>query len=107
MSFFLNTVTNEYPRHIGDLEALGWVQGTELPQNWVEVEVDTPPICKEDELAEPNAPLQDDSGKWVTTWTIRKMTTSEIKFKASQEIRYKVSLGQMITPEEASLLVAD
>lgn len=76
---FLNTVTGEYPRHIGDLELLGWKQGEELPENWVEVEYATTyPEPGIDEVVFEDEPLKK-NGKYYQNLKTRPMTAEEVE----------------------------
>lgn len=77
MAIYLNTITNEYPRHDGDLELLGWIPNNELPEGWVEVYQDDKPIPGIDQIAEIQPPILID-GVWKTTWSIRDMTNDEL-----------------------------
>lgn len=75
---FLNTQTGEYPRHIGDLEILGWKQGEPLPENWVEVDyAESLPNVGENELYYEIEPVLE-NGRYKQTFAIRPMTEDEI-----------------------------
>lgn len=104
---YLNTTTGEYPRFPGDLENLGWVQGTALPEGWVECEVDPLPEFADNETYVALEPAQDESGKWHQGWTTRLLTDEEIKERALLLVRRKVMRGVPLTPQEASMLVEE
>ncbi len=80
MAIFYNTVTHEYPRHIEDLEVLGWNRDySALPENWVEVFISPMPTeIEEHQIIEPGLTPTFQDGKWYTTWIIRNMTQQEI-----------------------------
>lgn len=80
MAIYLNTETNEYPRHAGDLELLGWNLGDPLPENWVTVLLVDPPIITETQTYTQNFPEKID-GIWKITYTVREMTQEEIDAK--------------------------
>ena len=80
MTIYLNTQTKEYPRHNGDLELLGWKVGQALPENWVEVEYQEPPMVDEDTWCGETLPTLVD-GVWKVTWITRPLTTSEKALK--------------------------
>lgn len=74
---FLNTKTGEYPRHIGDLEAMGWQQGSSLPEDWVQVQYAEPPILEKDEaILELEPKLV--NGIYYQNLTKRQLTEQEI-----------------------------
>lgn len=82
MNIYLNTQTKEYPRHPGDLELLGWVQGTPLPLNWVQV-IETDALSFEDgETVYEVEPLEVD-GVWSRQWAVRALTQEEIEQNAN------------------------
>jgi len=76
MTAYFNTVTKEYPRHEGDLELLGWVKGTSLPENWVQVTYIEPDI-EMYTVAEETLPVLVD-GQWVTNWVTKTLSDEEI-----------------------------
>ena len=73
---YLNTQTQEYPRHDGDLELLGWVVGQPLLENWAEVTYTNPPIVNEEQTAVQLSPIEVD-GVWTITWAVRDLTDEE------------------------------
>lgn len=75
--FYYNTVTKEYPRHIGDLKLLGWKEGQQLPENWVIVQDVTMPELNANQIAEMTEPALID-GSWTVSFEIRDMTELEI-----------------------------
>lgn len=78
MDIYYNTATGEYPRHIGDLQLLGWSKGTPLPENWVRIRPTEPPTVGNNEVAY-EAPLQQVDGEWIRQWAVREMTAEEIE----------------------------
>jgi hypothetical protein len=79
---YLNTKTNEYPRHVGDLELLGWKLGDSLPENWVEVEYTEPPAVEEGQTCDQLAPTQDEDGIWRIHWSeVRPLNSAELALK--------------------------
>lgn len=76
---FYNTETKEYPRHIGDLELLGWQVGESLPENWVEVEyVDPPSVSPEETYYPASEPILID-GVYKVAWNTRFWTEEELQ----------------------------
>lgn len=76
MTVYLNVETNEYPRHDGDLELLGWKVGDPLPENWVEVSIDPIPEVDENQTYQLQEPQLID-GQWRATWSVRAITDEE------------------------------
>jgi hypothetical protein len=82
---FYNIESNEYPRHQGDLELLGWKVGDPLPENWVEVEYVAPKELDVLEICSP-APLPVlIDGVWKTAWNYRFLTEEEIAIVEEQQ----------------------
>ena len=76
--FYFNTITKEYPRHVGDLQLLGWQENTELPEGWVEVtETQTPLITPEQtyDMIEPKLV----NNIWTAQFIVRDRTEEEIQ----------------------------
>jgi hypothetical protein len=103
---YLNTHTNEYPRFAGDLELLGWEQGTSLPENWVEVERVDVPEHSATEVAYENPPTKV-GDVWKQSWNIRAFSDEELVQIAKNRVRNKVIMGEPLTQEEANLLVTE
>ena len=82
MSSYLNTVTQEYPRHQGDLILLGWQIGEPLPKNWVEVQDSEPPSFEPGQTYYESFPLEV-NGVWIRQWKIRALNQSEIDYAKS------------------------
>jgi hypothetical protein len=76
MAYYLNTQTLEYPRHDGDLKLLGWIEGNELPENWVNVNFVDPPEVLDSQIAYETFPENVD-GIWYMTWQIRDKKEEE------------------------------
>lgn len=100
---FLNTTSGEYPRHIGDLELLGWKQGEPLPEGWIEYETDPFPIVETGYKAVALEPVCED-GKWVQHWTVEPLTEEEVLAGRVAQVRRKVLSQIPLTTEEALLL---
>jgi len=77
---YLNTETNEYPRHDGDLELLGWSVGEPLPENWVVVEYTEPPEIDE-ETTYWEVPPTLVNGVWKITYATRALTEKELLWR--------------------------
>lgn len=88
MSLYYNTVTQEYPRHIGDLQLLGWQIGEPLPENWVEVTFINPPSIEDGKVAVEGLPTEN-NGVWYNSWIVRDLTQEEIDFNNSLAERQK------------------
>lgn len=76
---FYNTETKEYPRHIGDLELLGWQVGEPLPENWVEVEPTDPPITSNNQIYFPSPLPELIDGGYKVAWNTRFLTEEELQ----------------------------
>ena len=70
---------NEYPRHIGDVQLVkpSFKDGDALPTGWTKVEESERPIPGKDKLSLESFPVETD-GVMKQSWTVRKMTTTEI-----------------------------
>jgi hypothetical protein len=89
MSIYFNTITNEYPRYIGDLELLGWSVGNDLPEGWVEVEYTEPPYAEENMKVIPFPEFK--NNKWTLSWSIVPITEEDIfKRQNAKDIRDKL-----------------
>lgn len=77
MSIFYNTETKEFPRHFGDLALLGWEDGMDLPENWVEVAIDPQPELLINQKAIIQMPKLI-KGTWVASWKIEQRSQNEI-----------------------------
>lgn len=84
MAIYYNTETNEYPRHDGDLELLGWSTGAPLPAGWAIVHPTAPPAVSGDEIAYEVLPQLVDS-QWLQSWDTREMTLKEIERRDNPE----------------------
>jgi hypothetical protein len=78
MTAYLNTETNEYPRHIGDLYLLGHKDGEEIPAPWVTVTPTDRPEVPEYHYPKETFPVLID-GTWLQQWEIIEMTPEEIE----------------------------
>jgi hypothetical protein len=103
---YLNTQTNEYPLFAGDLELLGWKQGTPLPENWVEVERTDVPEHSATEVAYENSPTKV-GDIWKQSWGIRTLSNEELEQIVKNNVRNKVIREEPLTQEEANLLVTE
>ena len=85
MSLFI-TPQGEYPRHIGDLLLAhsDWVEGTSLPEGWVEVAyANEIPVAEVNQVVYEVAPSVID-GVLTQTFASRDLTAQEIE---AREIR--------------------
>lgn len=96
MSIYYNTVTQEYPRHIGDLQLMGWQVGEPLPENWVEVTFVEQPDVEDGKVAVETLPIEND-GTWYVSWTTRDITQEEIDFNNSV-----IEKQKFVHPSEAN-----
>lgn len=96
----------EYPKHIGDiqLEYPLWDETQKLPKGWQEVlESEIPNIPDGYKLIE-TMPIEID-GKKFRNFEVEKYTDAELLEQKIWAIRNRVAAGQMITAEEAKLLI--
>lgn len=103
--YYYNTETDEYPRYQGDLELLGWVFGTPLPEGWVEVNDTEQPVPSSTEIVEIGHPVETSAGSWEMAWVVRELTAEELLERRLYGIRDRVFKRELITQEEADLLV--
>lgn len=80
MAYYYNIKTNEYPRHDGDLELLGWQFGSNLPEHWVEVEDSAYPEISSTQVCEEGTPVQID-GVWKRNWILRDVSPEESEMR--------------------------
>lgn len=71
---------NEYPRHIGDIQAANpeWDANSDLPIGWIAVQSAEPPTVLDGQMLQELFP-QEISGAWVQVWAVRDMTADEIE----------------------------
>jgi hypothetical protein len=74
---YLNTLSLEYPRHIGDLYLIGYRDGEDIPEGWVEVVNTEMPNCESDEKTIEIIP-KEINGTFYQQWQIVKLTEEEI-----------------------------
>lgn len=75
----------EYPRHIGDLYLIGYKDGEDLPEGWVEV-VDTElPSFNDDEKVLEIEPVLIDN-VWTQQWQVVNLTEEDIAVRERQKI---------------------
>lgn len=101
---YLNTNTNEYPRHVGDLALVGWVAGDNLPDGWFKVELSEPPIVEDGFVAYEVTPLLID-GVYVQQWATREFTDAERLANRKSVAAWKVAKGIGLDDDEAQLLI--
>lgn len=101
---YFNTITGEYPRHIGDLELLGWSVGDPLPEGWVEFEYDEAPALPAGKSYSYLPPVEDSDGSWRSHFSISDLSQEELDQQKLGHIRFKVARKIPISPEEALLL---
>lgn len=74
---FYNTETKEYPRYSADLEELGWISGQPLPENWVEVEDNSPILDETNQTFTELFPELVD-GKYIRKYQVRDLSPEEL-----------------------------
>lgn len=86
MSTYIKLSTNEYPRHIGDIEIdpAGMVDYALV--EWV----DMPSFDREKEHCNQGLPIQID-GKWFTNWVITQIPDSEEATKVREQRNIKLT----------------
>jgi len=85
MSAYINTLTLEYPRHIGDIQ-LENPNATEnnLPNEWQFVTpIDTPIYNHETQIAYELPPVKIDN-VWYMQWDVRELTQQELEEKTAR-----------------------
>lgn len=82
---YLNIVTMEYPRHIGDLYLIGYKDGEDLPEGWVEVVNTELPSFNENEKVVEIAPVLIDN-VWTQQWQVVNLTEEDIAVRERQKI---------------------
>lgn len=93
MAIYLNTVTKEYPRFIGDLYLLGYKSGQPLPENWVEVQETLAPTFGENESVRQLEPKLID-GVWKQQWEVFTPPAYMLELTdAQKEIRQRMGLN--------------
>jgi len=99
--------TNEYPRHIGDiqLDFPGFKQGDKMPVGWTQVVESPRPEIGADQLCYEGFP-EDVKGVITQTWVVRDLTQAELdRRNAPADARARLTeLG--FTDAEIQALVA-
>lgn len=88
MSVYINTLTLEYPRHIGDIQ-LEHPEVTEknIPQKWkLVVPIDAPSYNYETQTAYELSPIQQ-NGMWYMQWAVRDLTQNELDEIVARNLR--------------------
>ena len=100
MSTYINTITGEYPRHIGDILILNPhadPTGAVLPEGWAQVQYTPPPSAESydatTQVAVQLPPLKTEAG-YVMQWAVRDMTEREL-YRLSDQYQKDI---QPITP---------
>lgn len=102
---FMNTVTGDYPRHIGDLEQLGWSQGEPLPEGFVQVEYASAiPERGVDEIIEETEPQLVD-GVYKQTFIVRPMTAEEIVNRDAPQTAWQKLVDAGLSETEIRALI--
>jgi len=73
MNAYIKLSTNDYPRHIGDIEIDPAGMDDYASVQWV----DWPVFNRETQRCVEGSPVQID-GQWCMTWTVRNATQTEI-----------------------------
>jgi hypothetical protein len=84
---YINTLTNEYPQFIGDVQRIipGWQPTSALPDGWFEVKEVAMP-----EPSEPGTVVFEDfpemvDGEYERVWKTRSLSAEEIELMAAPE----------------------
>jgi hypothetical protein len=80
MSTYIKLSTNEYPRHIGDIEIDPAGMSDYAPVQWV----DKPSYDPNRQRCAIGAPTQT-NGEWITTWVLTQIPDSEEAVKVRQK----------------------
>ena len=100
MATYINTVTGDYPRYIGDiqLEHPNHKEGDVLPGDWAEVTETDPPAVSENQYAKlTNPELVND--KYIMKWEIITLTAEEIEQQKVNTIKYKLAIANLTASE--------
>jgi hypothetical protein len=92
---FINKITKEYPRFIGDLQLLHPDATLDnLPNDWVLVEV-TPRPENQDGKAIYESTPQEINGAWKQQWVIRDLTAEEIARINEHDLKIKEFIAKL------------
>lgn len=78
MSTYINTNTNEYPKHIGDLYLEGWNDGDNLPDGWFLVKETQMPEVNEGQAVRESMPIFIND-QWTQQWELYDITQEMIE----------------------------
>lgn len=107
MSLYLNTLTNEYPRHVGDVQLVksDFQIGGTLPEGWVEVAYATEyPTAGEDEKVVEVEPTLVD-GVLTQTFAIQPLTLEEKEFRDAPKTAKAKLIALGLTENEITALM--
>lgn len=91
---YFNTVTKEYPRHIGDLQLIyGNIDESQIPEEWVSVELDAEPEIGKYQYLEAKEP-EHSGTQWIQGWIVRDMN-AEQRAHVDQRESEKNELGKV------------
>jgi len=105
MISFIKLSTLEYPLHEGDIrlehpEILESQTGDTFPcpDTYAPVEWIDPPSITENQSVGLGVPVQDESGKWKTTWTVNDLTPEEIQARKDWEDQMQREMEARMNP---------
>lgn len=77
---YLINPNNEYPRHIGDLQAEhpNWQPGQDLPDGWIEVLPGEPPTPNYKQYVKEMPLAQNEQGQWIRQFKLATIAKDEI-----------------------------
>ena len=90
MTTYINTITLEYPRHIGDIQLENpSTTESDLPEEWQSVTpVERPVYDYETQVAYELPPIEVDN-VWYMQWAIRELTQQELEEKIARLTRVR------------------
>lgn len=92
---FINKITKEYPRYIGDIQLLHPDATLDnLPNDWVLVEETLRPENQDGKAIYESAP-QEINGVWKQQWEIRDLTDEEIARIEAHNLKIREFLDQL------------
>jgi hypothetical protein len=95
---YLNTLNNEYPLYIGDLNLLG-IEENNIPENFFLVEDSEMPETTQNQTVVEVFPKSID-GIWKKQWEIKNLSEKDIEQLKINDIRSKLISGIVLSEEE-------